>query len=351
MSRRGETPRKRALLSIRKKIGRIRGLVFFNSWVVAAGVMRKAPVIMRWGLAFEQGLGFTYDELGIKWRRFFYGFLPTPHLRAALCKRFCVVMLVLLNPLWAVLMRLEAAARDLDTLECHGTDYSAWNRSKNLRRRLDAIAKTIRFDGRPMTERSLTCLQRLSFGDWTCLGLMLVILASRAPCFELLRTWLNRQFALIFFLTCLRLELQGATRLLFQVLDRFIRRGVLCNVKGWPSSLQRFKRCLKHLRKFMRKMQRHHPGMTDEEALRVMHTLFLDPTNEDALSHVLDVRSPGSCLDVDTPDFALLIKRCRKQKYRNEGRSYGVAGLKVDSTVVELMRYFKPSPSEPKNVA
>jgi hypothetical protein len=343
MNARVRKARKHAQLSIRKKISRLRAIVFINCLIIFAKIKRDPCALKRWGQAFEREVGFTCDEQSAKWRRFLRGALVAPYLRAALCKRFFGCALVLISPLWEVLARLEGAALVLDRLDSGNMDHSILTQVRHVRCKLDTLAQSIRFNDQPLAERSLRAFKPCTAGFWPNLGFLLAILASRSSDAETLRTWLSRHFTLIFLLTCLAPGLQGTTRFLFQIVDRLIRRDILCPVHAWPTSVQRFKRSLKNLSKLMRKLRRHHVRMTEDDALSVIHAFFTDPDNEVALSSVLGAHSAGTRFDVGAPAVDLMFRQCRKKMYSGKWEIYYFEGMELDPKLLELERYFKAS--------
>jgi hypothetical protein len=331
-------------LSIRKKINRIRGIVFINAVIAAAGIEREPCALKRFGQEVERDWGLTSDDQTAKWRRFLRGAMVGTVVRAALCQRFCSLVLVLLNPLFMVLVRLESAASDLDELDCHVGSHSVYTKVKHIRSRLEILAQSVRFNDRPLTVQSLQSLQQCAFVNWRWLALLLAILASRSSPFEILRNWLSRHFTLILLLSCLTSELQGISVLLFQVLDRQVCRGVLCPIDTWPSSVWRFHRGLKNLRELMCNLQRHYIGISEEEALRVIHALLIDPKSEVIWVSVFDLHSAITCIDVSTPEVELILKQSRRQKYRNKGHFYVLVNMALDPKLVQIARYISNRP-------
>ncbi|MDI3357930.1 hypothetical protein MO767_26840 [Pseudomonas sp. UYIF39] len=336
--------RNRSQLSIRKKINRIRGIVFINAVIAAAGIEREPCALKRLGQQIERDWGLTSDDQTAKWRRFLRGALVGTVVRAALCQRFFSLVLVLLNPLIMVLGCLESAASDLDELDCRVGSHSVYTKVKHIRSRLEILAKSVRFNGRPLTAHSLQSLQQCTFGNWRWLALLLAILASRSSPFEVLRNWLSRHFTLILLLSCLTSELQGISVLLFQVLDRQIGRGVLCPIDTWPSSVWRFNRGLKNLRELLCNLQRHYVGISEEEALRAIHALLIEPKNEVIWVSIFDLHSAVTCIDVSAPEVELIIKRSRKQKYRNKRHFYVLVNMARDPKLVQIAPYINNRP-------
>jgi hypothetical protein len=107
----------------------------------------------------------------------------------------------------------------------------------------------------------------------------------------------------------------------------------------------RFHRGLKNLRELMCNLQRHYVGISEEEALRVIHALLIDPKSEVILVSVFDLHSAITCIDVSTPEVELILKKSRKQKYRNKGHFYVLVNMALDSKLVQIARYINNRPT------
>jgi hypothetical protein len=320
----------------RKAINRVRAIVFINTLIIAAKIKREPSSLMRWGQDFErQFLGFRCDDPSMKWRRYLRGVLVAPGLRAALCKRFTIVFMVLINPLWGVLFQLEAFSHELDKLLRLGAGKLEWRKLHERNRRIrERLAGSIQSDDHYLDKCSLKHWQPIAYSDWGCLCFALVILWSRSSRLEAQRVWLSRRFSQIFLLVCLHPEMTGATRLLFQIVDRLIRQVVLCPVRGWPSSLQQFKRRLKNLRRLVFALQRQ-CGMTENQALKMVHAMFIDLDNVAPRLTDEDVCAPRMPINFCSPKLAPLFKRCRKQMRRKNGRYFSFKRWKLDVKAVQ----------------
>lgn len=324
---------------IRHSINRIRAIVFTNGLISAAKLKRDPSVLMRWGQNFEQELGLTCDELRNKWVGFLCGVLVESRLRAALCKRFIMLAVVLINPLWTVLFRLEAVAHKLEKhARNHPDSFIQRKLTKNVCHPLDMLAYSIRLGDQPLTERSIRSLQWFSQGHWQSLALLLAILASRFAHFETLRTWLRRRFTLIFLLTCLRPELKGATRLLFQVVDGLMRQHLLDPVSAWPSSLRQFKRRLKLLQHVVRKLQRQY-RISDKDTLTLIHALYIDWNGRRSVLNEFN-KGPTAAYPASAYEVARILKRHHRRMHGNKGAFFSFAGLPIDPKVEQLSKHF-----------
>lgn len=332
--------------------GRVRALIFTNCWSQAAGIPCSGAALRASGEALwpspVQDAGGDELELNLKWWTYPHGVLVSGALRAALCRKYPALLMVLANPLWAVLRDLQALARAphaggmLASPASPGAPSSLASepiRRRTRRRRrhqLDALAKQLRLDEQSLGAHSLEWLQQLItfHGSWTCLALLLAILVSRASCYAVPRRWLRQRFALTFLLMCLAPELRGVTSLLYPLIDDLMRAGVLWPVHDWPPNLAAFEQRLTALRRLSQQLQRQRrlPRAKADDWLRRM---FNDLDGRRPCVSDLDLNLSDSTVDFTSVALQPLFRRCRRQQRRARDVVYRFARMPLDPKVYQ----------------
>ncbi len=304
-----------------KLVNKARGITFSNYLTANARCGRKPSAVISWGATFEyEALGIRRSERVRTWAGYLNGRLPRARLRAALCKRFTVLLLVLANPLWTV----------LPILGLNGVPPTQGDQ-----RRINRLARSIRINEAPLTEQTFTAFQRLvALANWQSLSLMLVILASRCSQCETIRVWLSQRFAVTFLLICLDRELAVAERFLFQIVDHLVRRGVLVPILAWPKNLEEFQHRLTNLRALTNKLHCVR-RVSEDHACKLLKALFSNGDATCPYRNDLDVCTGRTFLDVDVPELAPLFERCRKQARWRGHVTYHFHGLKLDPKVMQ----------------
>lgn len=325
-----------------QNIHRIQAIVFTNRWIMAAKIARNTAALKQWCENFErEDYGRLVDPLSKKCAGYLRGVRVEAYLRLLLCKRFFILTMVLINPIWGLLRRLNGAARELDQL----AQDDAIDADPRLRRKLenkafhplDMLAFHIREGKFPETGHPLKSVEPYTNGDWRCFAILLAVHASRSTRFQTQRDWLSRRFALAFMLICLQPELMGATRLMFQVVDHLIRQGVLASVWAWPRSLSQFKRWLKQLREQVRKLQYRY-GISQDDAIKVTHATFIDWNPERAI-----VTDPMRTSSRAPPIRMSAVVRILERDRRRRGKNYFWAfpGLPAEPMAAQLARFVR----------
>lgn len=329
--------------------GRVRALIFTNCWSQAAGIPCSGAALRASGEALwpspMQGADELEPEFNIKWWTYPQGVLVAGALRAALCRKYPVLLMVLANPLWAVLRHLQALARTQHAGVMVASPRSPSSPTpglircrtrRRLRRQLDGLARQLRLDEQTLGAHSLGWLQQLItfHGSWTCLALLLAILVSRSGCYEVPRVWLRQRFALTFLLMCLAPELRGAPSLLYQLIDYLMSDGVLWPVHDWPVNLAEFEQRLGALRDLSSQLQRQRrlPRAKGEDLLR---RLFNDLDGRRPCVSDLDLSLPDSAVDFTSVALRQLFLRCRRQKRRAREGVYRFARMQLDPKVYQ----------------
>ncbi|VVO09545.1 hypothetical protein PS712_03343 [Pseudomonas fluorescens] len=332
--------RQQAACTPHKTIHRIQAIVFTNQWIMAAKLARNAPALKRWCERFEHGYERQVDPLSRKYAGYLRGVMVEAYLRLLLCKRFVILIMVLGNPLWRVLRRLEGTARKLDQL----AQDDRFDKGLRLRVKLenkvfhplDRLAFYIREGKFPETGHPLKSMEQYANGDWRCLAILLAVHASRSVRYQAQRDWLSRHFTLAFMLICLQPELMGATRLMFQVVDHLIRQHVLAPVWAWPRSRSQFKRRLKQLREQVRKLQCRF-GINQDDAIKVIHAAFMDWNPERAIL-TEPLRTSSSATPIRRSTVARILERDRRCRCKPD--FWAFPGLGMEPALAQFSRFF-----------
>jgi hypothetical protein len=337
----------------RQNIHRIQAIVFTNQWIMAAKIARNADGLRQWCEKFErEDYGRQVDPLSRKYTGYLRGVMVEAYLRLLLCKRFFLLIRVLINPLWGVLRCLDGVARELGQL----AQDDAIDSDPRLRRKLenkafhplDMLAFHIREGKFPEAGHPLKSVEPYANGDWRCFAILLAVHASRSARFQTQRDWLSRRFTLAFMLICLQSELMGTTRLMFQVVDYLIRQRVLASVWAWPRSLSQLKRRLKLLREQVRKLRCRY-DISQDDAIKVIHATFIDWSAERA-SVTDPMRTAFSATPIRTSAVARILERDRRRRGRNY--FWVFPDLPMAPLVAQLARFFplhqqQPEPQQP----
>jgi hypothetical protein len=173
-------------------------------------------------------------QLNRKWGTFFHGVTPRKDLREQMYADFPTLRALFDNPLW---LALSDDAGRVD-----------WDR----------LADGIRVGGQPLgADDSHASLLLYSRVDWPCLGLMIILLRTRARKFELHRKWLMLNFGALCGLACLQAPLAEIRLEVYGLLNNVLSQEPfdLTRFRYWPENAELFEQMLAWYRFFLGRIE------------------------------------------------------------------------------------------------
>lgn len=182
---------------IDKPVRRLRARALVHALCDLAGCRHNGNALALWWRQHHR----VFDvQLNRKWPSYFKGVTPREDLRKQIYLDFPQLKALFDNPLWFAL--------SIDSEE---------------RQDWDRLAESIRVGDQPLDafngRASLLLFSRV---DWSCLGLMIILLRTRSLRFQLHRRWLRRNFTTIFGLACLQTPLTEICLELFGLMNNLL---------------------------------------------------------------------------------------------------------------------------------